>query len=483
MKLIPVILSGGAGTRLWPVSREAEPKPFITLPDGQSLIQKVLLRAFALGGDHDVPEVVLVTNRDYLFRTADEYRRLPAGEYPPLGLVLEPAGRNTAPAIALAAHAVVAAHGPDAIMLVLPADHLINDTAAFRRASADAVRLAETGRLVTFGIAPTRPEPGFGYIECGAPLAEGGHAVSRFVEKPSVERATEFLAAGNYVWNSGMFCFRAAALLDALAAHEPALAAAVAALWTAHRDGAFDGLTTVEFDPDGFSRLPDLSIDYAVMEKAADVACLRATFDWSDIGSWQALSEMLPADADGNRQTGRTIAIGTHNTAIHARDRLIAVVGVDDLVIVDTPDALLVAHRDRTQRVKEIVAELRRTGDERYKFHSTTARPWGSYTVLQEGIGFKIKRIEVHPGQMLSLQMHHHRSEHWIVVRGEAAVTCGERTFPLAVNQSTFIPVETRHRLANEGKESLVMIEVQCGAYLGEDDIVRFDDRYGRVST
>lgn len=482
MKLIPVVLSGGAGTRLWPVSREAEPKPFITLPDGQSLIQKVLLRAFALGRDHDVPEVVLVTNRDYLFRTTDEYRRLPAGEYPALRLVLEPAARNTAPAIALAAHAVAAAHGPDAIMLVLPADHLIADIAAFRQAATAAVRLAETGRLVTFGIAPTRPEPGFGYIECGAPLGDGSYTVSRFVEKPPIERATEFLAAGNYVWNSGMFCFRADALLAAVAALAPALAGSVDGLWTAHRDGAFDGLQTIEFDPDGFSRLPDLSLDYAVMEKAADVACVRAIFDWSDIGSWQALSEMLPADADGNRRTGRSIAIGTRNTAIHARDRLIAVVGVDDLVIVDTPDALLVAHRDRTQRVKEIVAELRRTGDESYRYHYTTARPWGSYTVLQEGPGFKIKRIEVHPGQTLSLQMHHRRSEHWIVVRGEAAVTCGERTFPLAVNQSTFIPVETRHRLANEGTEPLVMIEVQCGDYLGEDDIVRFDDRYGRVS-
>ncbi|MEO8135620.1 MAG: mannose-1-phosphate guanylyltransferase/mannose-6-phosphate isomerase [Betaproteobacteria bacterium] len=483
MKLIPVILSGGAGTRLWPASREAEPKPFIVMPDGQSLLKKTLLRAFALADDQEVPEVLLVTNRDYLFRTADEYLHLPAGKHAPLRLALEPVGRNTAPAIALAAHAVAAAHGPDAILLVLAADHLINDIAAFRQAATTAARLAEAGRMVTFGIVPTRPDTGFGYLELGESLGESCYAVARFVEKPPVEVAATFLAAGNYAWNSGMFCFRADTMLAAIESLAPELAASVAALWQGRRDGAFGGLTTIEFDPELFARLPNLSIDYAVMEKAAGVACVRGRFDWSDIGSWQTLSDLLPGDADGNRKTGRSLAIDTRNTAIHARDRLVAVVGVDDLVIVDTPDALLVAHRDRTQAVKDVVAELKRTGDERYKFHHTTARPWGSYTVLEEGPGFKIKRIEVHPGQSLSLQLHHRRSEHWVIVSGDAIVTCGERTFPLAVNQSTYIPVETRHRLANEGVEALVMIEVQCGDYLGEDDIVRFNDRYGRVSS
>jgi mannose-1-phosphate guanylyltransferase / mannose-6-phosphate isomerase len=481
LKLIPVILSGGAGTRLWPASREAEPKPFIAMPDGQSLLQKVLARAFALANAADVPEVIVVTNRDYLFRTVDERIHLPAGDYAPLRFVLEPVGRNTAPAIALAAHAVAAAHGPEAVLLVLPADHLINDTAAFTKAALVAAALASDNRLVTFGITPTRPDPGFGYIECGDALPGSGHAVSRFVEKPSVAMAQSFLDAGNYVWNSGMFCFRAGALLDGMASLAPDLARAADELWQGHRTGQFDRMGTVEFDPDLFAKLPNLSIDYAVMEKADNVACVRGKFDWSDIGSWQALSEVLPADDLGNRQTGRTMAIGTRNTTIHAGDRLVAAVGVDDLVIVDTPDAVLVAHRDRTQSVKDIVAELKKNGDERYRFHSTTARPWGSYTVLQEGSGFKIKRIEVKPGHTLSLQMHHRRSEHWVVVSGKAEVTCGERIYPLAVNESTFIPVGTKHRLANQVEAPLIMIEVQCGEYVGEDDIVRFDDRYGRV--
>jgi len=481
LKLIPVILSGGVGTRLWPASREAEPKPFITLPDGQSLLQKALARAFALAEHALVPEVIVVTNRDYLFRTVDERIHLPAGDYAPLRFVLEPVGRNTAPAIALAAHAAAAAHGPEAILLVLPADHLINAVAAFQDAALAAAELASDNRLVTFGIAPTRPEPGFGYIECGDRLSGPGHAVSRFVEKPSVATAQAFLDAGNYVWNSGMFCFRAGAFLAALQSLAPDLARDASALWQGHRTGQFDRMDTIEFDPEVFARLPNLSIDYAVMEKADNVACVRGTFDWSDIGSWQALSEVLPADALGNRQAGRTMMFGTRNTTIHAGDRLVAVVGVDDLVIVDTPDAVLVAHRDRTQSVKDIVAELKDKGDERYRFHNTTARPWGSYTVLQEGTGFKIKRIEVKPGHSLSLQMHHRRSEHWVIVRGAAEVTCGERTFALAAYESTFIPVGARHRLANRTDAALIMIEVQCGDYLGEDDIVRFDDRYGRV--
>ena len=378
MKLIPVILSGGAGTRLWPASREAEPKPFIAMPDGHSLLQKVLARALALSDQATVPEVIVVTNRDYLFRTVDELIHLPTGDYAPLRFVLEPVGRNTAPAIALAAHAAAAAHGADVVLLVLPADHLINDIAAFQVAVRAAASLAAGGRLVTFGITPTRPDPGFGYIECGDSLPGGGHAVSRFVEKPPLAIAQSFLDAGNYVWNSGMFCFRADAFLGALGSLAPELAHSVDALWQGHRTGQFDRMDTVEFDPDLFAALPNLSIDYAVMEKAGNVACVRGSFDWSDIGSWQALSEVLPADGLGNRQTGRTMMFGTHNTTIHAGDRLVAAVGVDDLVIVDTPDAVLVAHRDRTQAVKDIVSELKRSGDERYRFHNTIARPWGS---------------------------------------------------------------------------------------------------------
>ena len=481
MKLIPVILSGGAGTRLWPASREAEPKPFIPMPDGESLLQKVMQRAFSLAGDVVVPELVIVTNRDYLFRTVDERIHMARGDYAPIRFVLEPTGRNTAPAIALAARAVAAHHGRDALMLVLPADHLITKLAEFRDATMKALSLATENRLVTFGIPPSRPDPGFGYMELGDSIAADAYDVRRFVEKPSVALAQQYLDAGNYVWNSGMFCFSAGAILDALDSLAPDLAQLTDTLWKGHRDGQFDRMDTVDFDPDLFARLPNISIDYAVMEKADKVGCVRGNFDWSDIGSWQALSEVLEADEHGNRHTGTVLSFDSRNTTVHGGDRLVAAVGVDDLVIVDTPDAVLVAHRDRTQSVKDIVTELKRTGDDRYRFHKTVARPWGSYTVLQEGPSFKIKRIEVKPGHTLSLQLHHRRSEHWVVVSGTALVTCGEREYPLAVNESTYIPVETRHRLANRTESPLIMIEVQCGDYLGEDDIVRFDDLYGRV--
>ena len=486
VKLVPVILSGGAGTRLWPASREAEPKPFMRMPDGQSLLQKALLRAFSIARDAEaqihVPEVLVVTNREYLFRTLDELGRLAAGNHAPVRFVLEPAGRNTAPAIAVAARAAADSHGPDVVLLVLPADHLINDVDAFARAARTAATLAGQGHLVTFGIAPTRPEPGFGYIECGDSLGDAQHAVNRFVEKPPVAMAEQFIAAGNYVWNSGMFCYSARSIADALAKHAPELASTAGDAWRSHRDGTSEGHATIEFDPAAFAQMPSESIDYAVMEKAASVACVRGTFDWSDIGSWQALSQTLPVDADGNSTIGPAIAIDTRNTAIHGGNgRLVATIGVDNLVIVDTPDALLIADRERTQAVKEIVGELKKTGDERYKFHQTTSRPWGSFTVLHEAPGFKIKRIEVKPGHTLSLQLHHRRSEHWVVVGGEAEVVNGERLFALAVNESTYIPVETKHRLANRGADLLTIIEVQCGDYLGEDDIVRFEDRYGRV--
>ena len=309
MKLVPVILSGGAGTRLWPASREAEPKPFILLPDGQSLLQKALQRAFAKIHGATLAEVLLVTNRDYLFRTVDERAKLPGGDYAPLRFILEPAARNTAPAIALAALAAAEVHGRDAILLVLPADHLINDIEEFQRAAATAVALAAEGRIVTFGVAPTRPEPGFGYIECGDMLRDAACTVTRFVEKPSVDTARGFIAAGNYAWNSGMFCYCAGSILDALARHAPDLARLAGAVWARRRSGTYDDYATIEFDAEAFAELPNLSIDYAVMERAANVACVRASFDWSDIGSWQALSDTLPADRDGNRQTGTAISI------------------------------------------------------------------------------------------------------------------------------------------------------------------------------
>lgn len=481
--LVPIVLSGGAGTRLWPVSREAAPKPFMPLPDGETLLAKTGRRALALPG---VRRLVTVTNRDYFFHTRDVYASLPEPVQVATDFLLEPFGRNTAPAVALAALFVRALEGPDAVLLVLPADHLIREQQAFALAVERAVGLAQGGRLVTFGIAPTHPETGFGYIECGAPLVavEGGEPAfnaARFVEKPALAKARDYLTAGNFLWNSGMFAFTAQRILDAFGRHAPGLLAACRPLAEALRGEHAQAMR--EIDPAQFAAVPDISIDYAVMEKAAaagEVAVVRGRFDWSDVGSWQALADLATPDDDGNRGHGERVAIDTRGTYVHANDRVIATVGVENLVIVDTPDAVLVAHRDHLQRVKDVVGELKARGHEAYKLHRTVARPWGTYTVLEEGPGFKIKRIEVKPGACLSLQLHHRRSEHWVVVQGTARVTRGDAVFDIGANESTYIPVETRHRLENPGTGVLAIIEVQCGDYLGEDDIVRFEDRYGR---
>jgi mannose-1-phosphate guanylyltransferase len=478
--VVPVILSGGAGTRLWPLSREAAPKPFLPLPGGGTLLGRTASRARSLPS---VAALLTVTNREYYFATKDVYAASgrPAARE---AFLLEPFGRNTAPAVALAALWTRARVGDDAPMLVLPADHLIRDTDAFGTAVAAALQLAAEGFLVTFGIVPARPETGYGYIECDAqPLgAAGSSRVARFVEKPQLATAQAYVASGRHLWNSGMFCFTPRAILAVFERHAPQVLDAVAPVWKAL--AAHDG-AMLEIDAALFAQVPDISIDYAVMEKAAGeapgVAVVRATFDWSDIGSWQAISDLSPADERGNRGHGQRVAIDTRDTYIHAEDRVVAAVGVDNLVIVDTPDATLVAHRDQLQRVKDVVGELKARGHEAYKLHRTVGRPWGTYTVLQEGGGFKIKRIEVKPGAALSLQMHHRRSEHWVVVSGVAEVTCGEAVYKVDANESTYIPKHTKHRLANPGEAPLVMIEVQCGDYVGEDDIVRFDDRYGRV--
>ncbi len=483
--IIPVILSGGAGTRLWPLSREQAPKPFMPLPDGETLLAKTAARALALPG---VKSLLTVTNRDYYHHTKGVYEGLGNCAASGTAFLLEPFGRNTAAAVALAAFHVEARHGGDAIMLVLPADHLIRDQAAFALAVQRATRLARTHPLVTFGISPALPETGFGYIECGDPVAgttagePPAFGARRFVEKPPLAQAREYLAAGNYVWNSGMFCFTAANILAAFGRHAPAVRDAVRPVWSAL--AAKDPGAMQEIDAALFGAVPDISIDYAVMEKAAmagEVAIVRGTFDWSDVGSWQAVSDLTEPDAQGNRGHGERVAIATFGTYVHSGDRVVATVGVENLVIIDTPDAVLVAHRDHLQRVKEVVGELKARGHDAYKLHRTVARPWGTYTVLQEGPSFKIKRIEVKPGASLSLQLHHQRSEHWIVVHGTANVTRGDAEYRIGANESTYIPIETRHRLANTGDEPLVMIEVQCGDYLGEDDIVRFDDIYGRV--
>ncbi len=477
--LIPVILSGGAGTRLWPLSRESAPKPLMLLPDGETLLGKTAQRAAALQG---VSEIITVTHRDHYFHTKDVYASLGIRKPRACTYLLEPFGRNTAPAIALAALLVESRHRPQAILLVMPADHLIRDGAAFAAAAARAAELASEGSLVTFGIAPTHAETGFGYIECAGEIGADAYAAARFVEKPPLAEARKMVAAGNFLWNSGMFAFSAATVLSAFERHAPLVLSAMRTVWQGLR--ATSGESMLEIDPASFAAAPDISFDYAVMERAAaaaEVAVVRATFDWNDVGSWQALSALSDSDGEGNSGSGERVAIATRDTFVYAGDRVVATVGVSDLVIVDTPDALLVAHRDHLQRVREVVGELKARGHESYRLHKTVARPWGTYTVLEEGANFKIKRIEVKPGALLSLQLHHRRSEHWVVVRGTARVTCGEATFDVRGGESTFIPVETKHRLENCGDEMLAIIEVQCGDYLGEDDIVRFDDKYGRV--
>ncbi|PFH26945.1 mannose-1-phosphate guanylyltransferase/mannose-6-phosphate isomerase [Burkholderia sp. JKS000303] len=480
--LIPVILSGGAGTRLWPVSREGHPKPFMKLADGESLLLKTYRRAAAAVGqdaESACAELLTVTNRDYYFMSKDEFVCAALGDQQSGVFMLEPSGRNTAPAVAMAAHHVAEKYGRDALMLVLAADHLVQDQQGFSAAVASAVDLAKQGKLVTFGIVPTCPDTGFGYIEAGEQIGNG-RVVQRFVEKPDAVKAAEYLATGNYLWNSGMFCFAAGAILDEMARHAPDVAAAAEACWASlQADKATAQM--LEIPAESFQKMPDISIDYAVMERSSNVAVVPSSFGWSDIGSWGAVRDLVAPDQDSNRVVGDAIFVDSHNTYVQSPDRVVAAVGVADLMIIDTPDALLVAHPDRAQDVKQVVARLKKRNHDAYKLHRTVSRPWGTYTVLEEGPRFKIKRIEVKPGASLSLQMHHHRSEHWIVVSGMAKVVNGDREIFVRTNESTYIPAGHKHRLENPGVLDLVMIEVQSGEYLGEDDIVRFQDVYGRA--
>lgn len=475
--IYPVILSGGAGTRLWPVSREGHPKPFMKLADGQSLLAKTYRRALTVQSALDPMarprELLTVTNRDYYFMSRDEQDMAGVSG----GFVLEPFGRNTAPAVAIAAHVVQQKYGDDAVMLVLAADHLIQDQAAFNQAVAAAVALAQDQYLVTFGLVPTAPETGFGYIQQGAPLG-AGFRVQRFVEKPDLDTATGYLASGDFLWNSGMFCFKAGAFLTELAQHAPEIAAAVTACWADMQ--APRNPDVLEIPADVFATVPDLSVDYAVMERSDRVAVVPGDFGWSDIGSWNAVRDLVAPDAAGNRVVGETILVDSQNTFVQGSDRLVATVGTRDLMVIDTPDALLILNPEKAQDVKQVVSRLKKTDSEIHRLHKTVVRPWGTYTVLEDSSHFKIKRIEVKPGQSLSLQMHHHRSEHWVVVSGVAKVTNGEQEILVRRNESTYIPAGQRHRLENPGALPCVMIEVQCGDYLGEDDIVRFEDSYGR---
>ncbi|PKP70567.1 MAG: mannose-1-phosphate guanylyltransferase/mannose-6-phosphate isomerase [Alphaproteobacteria bacterium HGW-Alphaproteobacteria-5] len=468
--IYPVILSGGVGSRLWPTSRALYPKQLLPLVSERAMLLETAMRVSA-GGDFAPP--VIVSN--------DEHRFIIAQQMHDAGLsslvhILEPEGRNTAPAAAAAA-TFVQARDPKGILLILPADHHIGNIDAFRDAISEGAALAAEGKLVTFGVPPSGPETGYGYIKRGARLpGASGFAVERFVEKPDGETAQSYLAAGGYDWNAGIFMFRADRILDEMRVHCPEIAACAA---EAVAKGAPD-LDFLRLDPRSFAKCPSDSIDYAVMEHTADAVVVPVDMDWSDIGSWSALWEVGEKDKNGNVLAGDVFAQDTHDCYIRAESGLVATIGVGNLVIVETGDVLLVAARERVQEVKTIVDRLAKDGRTEHRAHSRVHRPWGFYESLDSGERHQVKHLMVHPGASLSLQMHHHRAEHWVVVKGRAQVTVGEETKLLEENQSTFIPLGMKHRLANPGTEPLSIIEVQSGDYLGEDDIVRFDDVYGR---
>jgi mannose-1-phosphate guanylyltransferase/mannose-6-phosphate isomerase len=474
--LTPVILSGGAGTRLWPLSRELYPKQLLPLTGARTMLQQTLLRLEGL----TAAAPVVVCNEAHRFLVAEQLRQL---RLTPRATVLEPFGRNTAPAIALAAHAALKGVGSDAnavdpVLLVLPADHVIRDTGALHRAVRTAMAAAEAGQLVTFGVVARSAETAYGYIQRGT--GDGAaFRIARFIEKPNSERAREFVQSGDYYWNSGMFVFRARRYLQELQRFQPEMARICeSAFRTAQADLDFTRIAAEAFEP-----CPADSIDYAVMERTADAVVVPLNADWSDVGSWSALHEASEADAHGNVIHGDVVIEDTQGSYLYSESRLVAAVGLREHVVVETKDAVLVAPRNRVQDVKKLVQLLKERGRYEHALHREVFRPWGSYDSIESGGRFQVKCLKVKPGAALSLQMHHHRAEHWVVVAGTARITRGEEVFLLEENQSTYIPIGVKHRIENPGMIPLEIIEVQSGSYLGEDDIVRFDDVYGRKGT
>lgn len=470
--IVPVLLAGGSGTRLWPMSRGMYPKQFLPLAGEQTMLQATARRAEALA---DVGAPMVICGDDHRFIVAEQLRA--GGRGDGVQIVLEPCGRNTAPAAAVAATLAADQHGRDTVLMLMAADHVIADTGAFAAAAAKAAALAADGHLVTFGVTPTRAETGYGYIQTGAAVGEG-FKVATFREKPDAETAQQYVDSGDFLWNSGMFVFQAGTLLDELRAHAPAiLEAAVAAVSAGKRD-----LDFLRLDPEAFAASPEDSIDYAVMERTERAAVVPMDAGWDDVGSWTYLGSVNTPDGDGNVLQGDVMTEGVTDTFVRAEGgRLVAAIGVDNQVIVDTKDALLVASRDRVQDVKAIVNRLKAAERTEAFHHAVVYRPWGSYETIALGGRFQVKRIVVKPKCKLSLQMHHHRAEHWIVVSGTAVVTCGDEVMTLTEDQSTYIPLGTKHRLENPGVIDLELIEVQSGSYLGEDDIVRFQDDYNRA--
>ncbi|HEX5549326.1 MAG TPA: mannose-1-phosphate guanylyltransferase/mannose-6-phosphate isomerase [Nitrospira sp.] len=471
----PVIMAGGSGTRFWPLSRQLFPKQLLKIIGDETLIQQTMRRVLISAR----PERVMISTNP----AQAESIRVQLSEWKDAlkdNFVLEPEGRNTAPAIALVALELLR-RDPDAVMLVVPADHIVKGQRDFAAAVALAASLAQQGLLVTFGIKPTRPETGYGYIkpERKTVLAKRGklkgHPVGRFVEKPNAAKAAQYLKAGDYYWNSGMFVWRAATILDEIRRHQPVLARGIERIGRLIEQGA--SKTAID---DEYRLLPSVSIDQGVMEKSSKAAMVPVTFSWSDVGSWGSLDEVAAKDKAGNLVVGRVVDIESQRSVVYGDRRVVATIGLTDMVVVDTPDATLVCPKSRAQDVKKIVEILKQQGAPEHLEHLTVHRPWGSYTILEEGPGYKVKRVTVSAGGRLSLQLHHKRSEHWVVIAGTARVTRGDEVFDLQVSQSTAIPVETKHRLENPGQDTLHIIEVQNGPYLGEDDIVRFKDDYGR---
>ncbi len=465
MVIVPVVLSGGSGTRLWPLSREFYPKQLLCLAGEQTLLQQTLLRVDGLNG---VADPLLVCNEEHRFLVAEQAREV--GKIP-AEIILEPSGKNTAPAATLAALSLQR-RDAKALMLIMPADHVIGDVAAFQHTIGEGVRLAEQGSLVMFGIVPTAPETGYGYIR----RTKENNKVVEFVEKPDLVTAQSYLASGDYLWNSGIFLMRVDVWLTEIERCRPdILSACRAAYEQGHQDADF-----YRVDKQQFAGCPSDSIDYAVMEKTDLAAVVSLDSGWSDIGAWSALWQVCEQDVNGNVIQGDVLTNATRNTLVIAQHRLVATVGLDDVIVIETPDAVLVAHRDQSQNVRDIVEQLRHGKRSEHQLHRRVYRPWGTYEGVDAGERFQVKRLVVKPGAQLSLQMHHHRAEHWVVVKGTARVTRGDEVFMLTENQSTYIPHGVKHRLENPGNIPLEIIEVQSGGYLGEDDIVRFEDIYNR---
>lgn len=473
--LYAVTLAGGSGTRFWPLSRERYPKQLLRIMGQDTMIQRTVQCAAEL-----VPlsSVFVVTHEQHAEAIQIQLARVDRTF--PSRIIQEPIAKNTAPAIALAA-LVLKRQDPDAMMLIMPADHVIADRASFKAAVEKGRRIAEAGYLVTLGVKPTAPETGYGYIRQGEPIQDGSptgsgaYSVAAFIEKPNLDQAKGYLEEGRYLWNSGIFLWRADRFLEAVEKALPDLDAGLKEI-----NKAYGTHVQQKVIRQVYSRIDSVSVDYGVLERAKKIAVIPVSMGWSDVGSWSAMAQVSELDPNGNLITGNVVDLGSRGSIVYANNRLVATIGLDQMVVVDTPDALLVCPKDRVQEVKSLVARLKEIGAAESQIHRTVHRPWGSYTVLEEGDGYKIKRIEVNPGARLSLQMHHKRSEHWVVVAGRARVTCGERIYDLAESQSTVIPTGTKHRLENPGSTPLSIIEVQNGPYLGEDDIVRFDDDYGR---